>query len=139
MNGLSGFSARRAMRDDQIVVDHLPKHLVRQQCQFVDLVRGAEAIEEMDEGHPRLERCRLRDQRHVVRFLDGAGRPAARIPVERTPSRPMIAEIDSAWAASERAATWKTAQVSSPAILYILGIINMSPCDAVKVVVSAPA
>ena len=32
-----------------------------------------------------------------------------------------------------------TAGESSPAILYMLGIINRSPCDAVKVVVSAPA
>jgi len=31
-----------------------------------------------------------------------------------------------------------TAAVNSPAILYMLGIINSSPCDAVKVVVSAP-
>ena len=31
-----------------------------------------------------------------------------------------------------------THAVSSPAILYMLGIISMSPCDAVKVVVSAP-
>ena len=29
--------------------------------------------------------------------------------------------------------------VSSPAILYMLGIISSRPCDAVKVVVSAPA
>ena len=35
-----------------------------------------------------------------------------------------------------RADTWNTAGSSSPAILYILGIIRRSPCDAVKVVVS---
>ena len=29
--------------------------------------------------------------------------------------------------------------VSSPAILYMLGIISSRPCEAVKVVVSAPA
>ena len=32
-----------------------------------------------------------------------------------------------------------THAVSSPAILYMLGIISIRPCDAVKVVVSAPA
>ena len=48
-------------------------------------------------------------------------------------------KIESACAASERAATWKTAGVSSPAILYMLGIISSRPCDAVKVVVSEPA
>jgi hypothetical protein len=47
-------------------------------------------------------------------------------------------KIESAWVATERAATWKTDEVSSPAILNMLGIIRRSPCDAVKVVVSAP-
>ncbi len=47
-------------------------------------------------------------------------------------------KIDSPCAASERAATWITAGVSSPAILYMFGIIRRRPCDAVKVVASAP-
>ena len=47
-------------------------------------------------------------------------------------------KIDRPCAASERAATWKTAGVSSPAILYMFGIISSRPCDAVKVVASAP-
>ena len=42
-------------------------------------------------------------------------------------------------AASDRAATWNTAGVSSPAILYMLGSIRSRPCDAVNVVASAPA
>ena len=42
------------------------------------------------------------------------------------------------WVASERAATWKTVEVSSPAILYMLGIISSRPCEAVKVVHMAP-
>ncbi len=37
-----------------------------------------------------------------------------------------------------RAAMWKTVDVSSPAILYMLGIMRSRPCEAVKVVVSAP-
>ena len=47
-------------------------------------------------------------------------------------------KIDSACVATARAATWKTVGVSSPAILYMLGIISSSPCEAVKVVASAP-
>ena len=47
-------------------------------------------------------------------------------------------KIDSPCAASDRAATCMTAEVSSPAILYMFGIISSRPCDAVKVVVSAP-
>ena len=51
---------------------------------------------------------------------------------------PWSPKIDSAWVASERAATWKTAGVSSPAILYMFGIIRSKPWEAVKVVASAP-
>ena len=47
-------------------------------------------------------------------------------------------KIDEAAEASARAATWNTVDVSSPAILYMLGSISISPCDAVNVVVSAP-
>jgi hypothetical protein len=46
--------------------------------------------------------------------------------------------MDSPCVASERAATCTTADVSSPAILYILGIISNRPCEAVKVVASVP-
>ena len=41
--------------------------------------------------------------------------------------------------ASVLAATCITKGVSSPAILYMSGIIRRSPCDAVNVVVNAPA
>ena len=47
-------------------------------------------------------------------------------------------KMESAWVASARAVTWKQKGSSSPAILYMLGIIKSSPCDAVKVVVNAP-
>ena len=47
-------------------------------------------------------------------------------------------KIDRPCVASERAATWNTVDVSSPAIRYRLGIISSRPCDAVKVVDSAP-
>ncbi len=47
-------------------------------------------------------------------------------------------KIDRAWVATVRAATWSTIGVSSPAILNMFGSISRSPCDAVKVVDSAP-
>ena len=47
-------------------------------------------------------------------------------------------KMDRPCAASERAATCSTAGVSSPAILYMFGIIRSRPWEAVKVVVSAP-
>ena len=48
-------------------------------------------------------------------------------------------KIDSAWVARVRAATCMQNGVSSPAILYMFGIISSRPCDAVNVVASAPA
>ena len=47
-------------------------------------------------------------------------------------------KMDRAWVATARAATWKTAGVSSPAILYMLGSISSRPWLAVKVVARAP-
>ncbi len=47
-------------------------------------------------------------------------------------------KIDSACAATARAAMWNTVGVSSPAILYMFGIISSRPCDAVNVVDRAP-
>ena len=48
-------------------------------------------------------------------------------------------KIDRAWVATQRAETWKTVGVISPAILNMFGIIRRSPWLAVKVQVSAPA
>src|SRR5262249_15540449 len=47
-------------------------------------------------------------------------------------------KMERAWVASVRAATCMQNDVSSPAILYMLGIISSRPCDAVKVVARAP-
>ena len=48
-------------------------------------------------------------------------------------------KIDRACVARARAVTCMTKGVSSPAILYMLGIISSRPCDAVNVVHRAPA
>ncbi len=48
-------------------------------------------------------------------------------------------KIDSAWVAIVRADTCMQYEVSSPAILYMLGMNSSSPCEAVNEVVSAPA
>ena len=47
-------------------------------------------------------------------------------------------KMESACVATERAATWITAGVNSPAILNMLGSISSRPCDAVNVVASEP-
>ena len=48
-------------------------------------------------------------------------------------------KIDSAWVAKVRAVMLNTVEVSSPAILYMLGILSKRPWEAVNVVVRAPA
>ena len=47
----------------------------------------------------------------------------------------MLSEL----AASARALTWNTPGNNSPATLYMFGIIRSKPCDAVYVLVKAPA
>ena len=47
-------------------------------------------------------------------------------------------KMERACVASVRAEMWKTVGVNSPAILNMFGILSSSPCEAVKVQVSAP-
>ena len=105
-----------------------------------DLVRGAEAVEEVQERHPR---CRAwpRGRRARSRAPPGPSSAASIAqPVVRAAITSLWSpKIDSAWVAMVRAATWMTVGVSSPAILNMLGIISSRPCEAVNVVASAPA
>jgi len=47
-------------------------------------------------------------------------------------------KIESAWVAKVRAETWNAVGVSSPAILFMFGIMSSRPWEAVKVVASEP-
>jgi len=51
----------------------MPQVVVLEVLDFRDLVRGAEAVEEVDERYAARERRRLGDARHVVSFLDRSG------------------------------------------------------------------
>ncbi len=59
---------------DRLLVEHRQEILVRQLFDLRDLVRGAEPVEEVEKGDPRLQARGLRDDREVVRFLDRVGR-----------------------------------------------------------------
>ena len=61
-----------AVRLDQLIAHHAADLLVAEQLDLVDLRRGAEAIEEVQEGHPAFERGGLSDQGKVMRFLHRA-------------------------------------------------------------------
>ena len=45
---------------------------------------------------------------------------------------PWSPKMQRPWHASERAETWNTVGASSPAILYMFGIMRRRPCDAVN-------
>ena len=47
-------------------------------------------------------------------------------------------KMDRAWVDRARALTWNTQGSSSPASLYMVGIMSSSPWEAVKVVQRAP-
>ena len=113
--------------------------VVVEERDLVDLVGGAEPVEEVQERHPRPQRGGVGDEGEVVRLLHRRRRPASPSPVARACITSLWSpKIDRAWVAMVRAATWITAGVSSPAILNMLGIISSRPCDAVNVVASAP-
>ncbi len=54
------------MRPDEVVVDEVAQHLVRERTDHVHLVRGPEAVEEVQERHAALERGRVRDRGQVL-------------------------------------------------------------------------
>ena len=58
---------------DQLVVDQFARLFLRQQVNLVDLVAGAETVEEMQERHARRERRHVRNHRHVLRLLHTRG------------------------------------------------------------------
>ena len=71
--GMFGIQPAVAVRAHQIVRDHRPHRIVIDEVERVQLVRRAEAVEEMNEGHPCLQRRRFGDQCGVVRLLHIGG------------------------------------------------------------------
>ena len=65
--------AAGTMGTDKLVVDHRADFGVAKKFEGVQLMRGAEPIEEMHERHARFQCRHLRDQRAVVRLLHRAG------------------------------------------------------------------
>jgi len=61
------------MGPDQVVVDHGPEHVVVHWLDDVDLVRGAEPIEEVQERDSGFQRGGVRDDRQVLGRLHRGG------------------------------------------------------------------
>ncbi len=72
-DGMIGRERAPPVRRDQLVRQHRPEVVVGQLLDLGNLVRRAEAVEEVDERHPRAKRRRLGDEREVVRFLHRSG------------------------------------------------------------------
>ncbi len=60
------------MFKDQLVVNHGAQDFIADPFDFVDLVRRAEAIEEVQEGHSRAQRSRGSNHSAILRLLHGA-------------------------------------------------------------------
>ena len=124
-----------AVRAHMLLGNHRPQVVVRQLFDLGDLVRGPETVEEVQERNPRARASRRARSRRNRGPPAPSRSTAWRSRSGGTPSRRSGRRRSTArgWPAS-RAATCMVKAVSSPAILYMLGIISSSPCDAVKVV-----
>jgi hypothetical protein len=122
------------MRCDGFHVHHRQHVLVQgQHLDLLHLVRGAEAIEEMHEGHPGFERGRLRNKGEVHRLLHRGWSQHRKAGRTRGHNVAVIAKNRQGVRSHVRAEMWNTVGNSSPAILNMLGIFNSNPCDAVNV------
>ena len=55
---------------DRALVDHRPQHVIGNQLEIIDLMRGAESVKKMQKRNPRSQRGRVRDTGQVVGFLN---------------------------------------------------------------------
>ena len=122
------------MRGDELVVEQRPQVVFREPLDGAQLVGGAEPVEEVDEGDPRAESGACATSARSLGLLHGRGGE------KREPRRAgghhvgVVSEDRQRVRRDGAAATWKTAGVSSPAILNMLGSIRRSPCELVNVV-----
>ena len=112
---------------DGIPVEQLAEVFVVDHLDLLDLVRRAEAVEEVDERHAALDGDEMCDGREVHDLLHarlsehGAARLACGHDIL------VVAEDVQGVRSDARAETWKTPGRSSPEILNMLGIISKRP------------
>jgi hypothetical protein len=135
-DGAVGGQGAGAVFAHQVIVDHRAQVVVFR-IRFLTSCEVRKPSKKCRKG------MRVSGWRHA-RSGQGRGLPARRRrPAwpSRSGGRPSHLEwspkIESAWAATSGRRCGRRCWSSSPAILYILGIINSKPCEAVKVVVSA--
>ena len=72
-DGMVGRQGAVAVGTNQVIVDHRPHDGFVDGGDLVDLMRGAEAVEEVDERHARLQRGGVGNEGEVHRLLHGIG------------------------------------------------------------------
>ena len=123
---------------DQLVVDHGPHVVEGELLDLLYLMGGPEAVEEVQKGHPGFQRGGLGDEGEVHGLLDALRAEHGKAGGPGRHDVGMVAEDAERLGGEGAGGNMEDGRVSSPAILYMLGIISRSPCDAVKVVVRAP-
>lgn len=103
----------------QIIINELGQLLIIKRDNLINLVGGAEAIKEVDKGHAGSQRRGYTPQPPDLRFLHITRGQHGKASCATGHHIGMIAKIERPCVAIARAATWNTAEVSSPAILYM--------------------
>ena len=69
-----GIQTASAMCAHEVVIDHAAHLIERHFIVFLDFMRCAESVEKVQERNTRTERRRMRNDRHILRFLYGVRR-----------------------------------------------------------------
>ena len=72
-HGSVGGQPAGAMLADQVIVDQRTQVIVQELNDFGHFMRGAEAVEKVQERDARFQRCSLCDGGKILRFLHAAG------------------------------------------------------------------
>ncbi len=91
-DGMVGRQGAVAVGAHQVVVDHGPHDRFIDGGDLVDLVRGAEAVEEVNERHTGAQSGRVGNEGHVHRFLHRVGAEQGKARVARRHHVAVVAE-----------------------------------------------
>lgn len=112
--------------------------VICQRDDFVDFMRGAETIKEVNKGNPAFQGRDLRDQCEILRFLYARGAQHGATGLADRHDVRMIAKNGQRVGCHGTGGDMQYKGVNCPASLYSVGIISSNPCEEVKEVASAP-
>ena len=136
--GCSGESARARCARTRRSSISARRSVVVERLDLVDLVRGAEPVEEVQEWDPRLERRGVGDEREVLGFLHRRGAEHREAGRPRSHHVAVIAEDRQRVGRHGAGRDVHHERRQLTCDLEHVGIISSSPCEAVKVVRARP-